>query len=200
MYSSSGEIVYPAAALAVVYSKSAGKQRFLQGAHTDEIIGIAAHPSGQIFATGEYGRNPAIIVWDATDMRYFITVSTYISYRDMRYPLNYPLITYPLITHPLHTPHNSPTPSLFDPSSQFPPLSTTSTPPTECLPASTVATNVECPYYPSTPKAIYSLQVGYIVFCTSAHPIILYQHTLSTHPLTHALIHSLIYSLIHTVS
>ena len=51
------------------HSKSAGKQKFLQGAHSDEIIGIAAHPSGQIFATGEYGRNPTIIVWDATDMR-----------------------------------------------------------------------------------------------------------------------------------
>jgi WD40 repeat protein len=50
-------------------SLSPGKQRFLQGAHTDDIIGIASHPSGQLFATGETGRQPCIIVWNSQDMR-----------------------------------------------------------------------------------------------------------------------------------
>lgn len=68
-YSAAGSIVYTAAAVGVVYSKSAGKQRFLQGAHKDEIVGITAHPSGQIFATGEAGRKPTIIIWDSQEMR-----------------------------------------------------------------------------------------------------------------------------------
>ena len=53
-------IVYNAASLAVVYNKGAGKQQFLR-AHTDEVIGIASHPAGQIFATGEAGRKPSIL-------------------------------------------------------------------------------------------------------------------------------------------
>jgi hypothetical protein len=56
-------IVYNAAALAVVYNKAAGKQQFLRGVHADEVIGIASHPAGQIFATGEAGRNPSIFIW-----------------------------------------------------------------------------------------------------------------------------------------
>jgi hypothetical protein len=56
-------IVYNAAALAVVYNKAAGKQQFLRGVHTDEVIGIASHPAGQVFATGEAGRNPSIFIW-----------------------------------------------------------------------------------------------------------------------------------------
>lgn len=68
-YSSSGAIVFTAAAVAIVYIKASGKQRFLQGAHSDEILGIGMHPSAQIFATGEAGRNPRIVVWGSTDMR-----------------------------------------------------------------------------------------------------------------------------------
>ena len=64
-YTAAGEVVYFTAALAVVYSNSTGKQRFLQGVHTDDILSLAAHPSGQIFATGETGRNPAVVVWNA---------------------------------------------------------------------------------------------------------------------------------------
>jgi microtubule-associated protein-like 6 len=55
--------VYNAGVLAVVYNKGAGKQQFLRGAHTDEVIGIACHPAGQIFATGEVGRQPSIVIW-----------------------------------------------------------------------------------------------------------------------------------------
>ena len=67
-YSAAGAIVFHAASLGVVYSKSLGKQRFLQGVHSDDIIGMAAHPSCQIFATGETGRIPKIVVWNAETM------------------------------------------------------------------------------------------------------------------------------------
>ena len=68
-YSAAGSIVYTAATVGVVYSRSAGKQKFFLGAHADDIIGIAAHPSGQLFATGETGRQPSVIVWSSQDMR-----------------------------------------------------------------------------------------------------------------------------------
>lgn len=55
--------MYNAASMAVVYNKGAGKQQFLKGAHTDEVVGICCHPAGQIFATGEAGRHPSIIIW-----------------------------------------------------------------------------------------------------------------------------------------
>jgi WD40 repeat protein len=68
-YSAAGSVVYTAATVGVVYSRSAGKQKFFLGAHADDIIGIAAHPSGQLFATGETGRQPSVIVWSSQDMR-----------------------------------------------------------------------------------------------------------------------------------
>jgi len=68
-YASSGKIVYAAASLGVILNKSNGKQQFVQAAHTDEIIGIAAHPNGHIFATGEAGRKPIIVIWSAVDCR-----------------------------------------------------------------------------------------------------------------------------------
>ena len=68
-YSAAGKIVFTAATIGVAYSKATGKQQFLQGAHNDEVLGIAAHPNGQIFATGEAGNKPTIIVWHSQDMR-----------------------------------------------------------------------------------------------------------------------------------
>lgn len=68
-YSASGSIVYITACVVVVYSKASGKQKFLQGAHKDEIIGLAPHPTGQVFATGEAGKNPSIIIWNAASMK-----------------------------------------------------------------------------------------------------------------------------------
>ena len=67
-YSAAGSVVYTAAAVGIVYSKSAGKQKFFLGAHSDDIISLAAHPSGQLFATGETGRQPSIIVWSSQDV------------------------------------------------------------------------------------------------------------------------------------
>lgn len=68
-YNAAGELVYHVASLGIVYSKQTCSQRFLQGAHTDDILGIAAHPAGQIFATGEAGRYPKIVVWNAESLQ-----------------------------------------------------------------------------------------------------------------------------------
>ena len=62
-YTSTGEIVYNAAALGVVYDAKKHHQRFFQG-HTDDVIALAVHPAGRYVATGEKGPTPKIIVWD----------------------------------------------------------------------------------------------------------------------------------------
>ena len=68
-YSASGCIVYNAAALAVVHNKGTAKQQYLLGAHIDEVLGICSHPAGQIFASGEAGRQPSIVIWNSKDMQ-----------------------------------------------------------------------------------------------------------------------------------
>lgn len=69
LYSAAGDIVYNAAALAVVYNKGAGKQQYLMAAHVDEVIGLCRHPAGQIFASGEAGSQPSIVIWNSKDMQ-----------------------------------------------------------------------------------------------------------------------------------
>jgi WD40 repeat protein len=69
LYSAEGSIVYMAANIGVVYHKPSGRQQFLNGPHVDEIISIAIHPAGQIFATGEAGRKASIIVWHSKSMQ-----------------------------------------------------------------------------------------------------------------------------------
>ena len=68
-YSSAGKIVYPAACICVALNKTTGKQSFLQAAHSDEVVSISAHPNGQIFASGEVGSRPIIVIWSSIDMR-----------------------------------------------------------------------------------------------------------------------------------
>lgn len=68
IYSAEGSIVYNAANMAIVYHKPSGKQNFLLGPHVDEVISITNHPAGQMFATGEAGRQSNIIIWDSKDM------------------------------------------------------------------------------------------------------------------------------------
>lgn len=74
-YNASGHIVYFAAAVAIVYNKSTGKQAILQGIHTDDVLSIAAHPAGQLFATGELGSTPKIVIWNSTDVVPLRTIS-----------------------------------------------------------------------------------------------------------------------------
>lgn len=68
-YSASGRIMFTAANVGVVYSKTSGKQTFLLGAHNDEILCIAVHPNGQYVATGDSGSSPTIVIWNSGDTK-----------------------------------------------------------------------------------------------------------------------------------
>ena len=76
-YTARGEVVYHTAALGIVYNRESNTQRFLADnptvdgitGHTDDILCCARHPTGSIFATGEVGRNPKLIVWSSDDPR-----------------------------------------------------------------------------------------------------------------------------------
>ena len=68
-----GDLVYPAAALAVVMSRSTSSQRFFQ-LHNDDVVSLAVHPSRTIVATGQVthvGETAAlpVYVWEAGSMR-----------------------------------------------------------------------------------------------------------------------------------
>jgi WD40 repeat protein len=62
-YTSQGEVVFHVAGVAVLYTSASHTQRFYFG-HTDDILSLALHPSGETAATGEVGKDPAIKVWD----------------------------------------------------------------------------------------------------------------------------------------
>ncbi len=66
-YSASGSVVYHAATICIVFNKSTRKQKFINGAHTADIISLAEHPSGQIFSTGDVAKDPRIVIWNSTD-------------------------------------------------------------------------------------------------------------------------------------
>eukprot|EP00636_Phaeomonas_parva_P008104 CAMPEP_0118868616 /NCGR_PEP_ID=MMETSP1163-20130328/12066_1 /TAXON_ID=124430 /ORGANISM="Phaeomonas parva, Strain CCMP2877" /LENGTH=2540 /DNA_ID=CAMNT_0006803335 /DNA_START=188 /DNA_END=7810 /DNA_ORIENTATION=- len=57
-------VVYPAAALAVVYNPLRHTQRFYPG-HTDDVLCVCVHPKTSLVASGQVGRRPSIQVWDA---------------------------------------------------------------------------------------------------------------------------------------
>lgn len=59
---SKSEFVYHAASIGIVYDPQTRKQRFSQ-AHQDDIISLAVH--GNLVATGEIGKSPAILLWDS---------------------------------------------------------------------------------------------------------------------------------------
>ena len=75
LFAASGTIVYNVAALAVVYNKATAKQQFLHGAHENEVISIAPHPTGVYFATGDKHPNPTIFVWSSKDMQVLNKIS-----------------------------------------------------------------------------------------------------------------------------
>jgi microtubule-associated protein-like 6 len=67
-YTASGEVLYSAAGVGIVYNRRAHVQRFFME-HTDDIICVAIHPEGNIAATGEIGKAALICVWDTTTMQ-----------------------------------------------------------------------------------------------------------------------------------
>mmetsp|Transcript_11841 Transcript_11841/g.21676 ORF Transcript_11841/g.21676 Transcript_11841/m.21676 type:complete len:2327 (-) Transcript_11841:669-7649(-) len=72
-YNTSGELVYMAANVGIVYSPETHEQRFNVD-HTDEILAIALHPDGDIVATGERGDPPKIHVWESSSTRVLVTL------------------------------------------------------------------------------------------------------------------------------
>jgi microtubule-associated protein-like 6 len=68
-----GDLVYPAAALAVVMSRDCTSQHFFQ-LHNDDVVSLAVHPSrtivatGQVTHVGETSELP-VYVWEAGSMR-----------------------------------------------------------------------------------------------------------------------------------
>jgi Ca2+-binding EF-hand superfamily protein len=78
-YAHSGKIVYHAAALGVVLSKSGGaKFQAFHNEHTDDVVSFATwipeDGSRTLVATGEVGRRPKIIVWDTDQCRSLCTI------------------------------------------------------------------------------------------------------------------------------
>lgn len=75
-YTALGDVVYPTAAMCVLYNRQAHTQVFMvsnpagdqQQGHTDEITCLARHPNGIIFASGEVGRNPKILIWSSNSL------------------------------------------------------------------------------------------------------------------------------------
>jgi hypothetical protein len=63
----SGEIIFPASYIAVVFNIETRTQRFFLE-HTDEVSAIAMHPEKVIVATGEHGLKGKVCVWDSHSM------------------------------------------------------------------------------------------------------------------------------------
>ena len=61
-----GDVVWPAAALAIVADASTGAQKVhVNGLHADDVRSLAASTDGARVATGGQGRSPEIAIWDA---------------------------------------------------------------------------------------------------------------------------------------
>lgn len=69
-----GSLLYPAAK--VVVSQRAGRQAFLHGAHEARVSCLCAHPSGRVFASGEAGARPLVVVWAERDMATLLSLRT----------------------------------------------------------------------------------------------------------------------------
>jgi WD40 repeat protein len=63
-YLSTGEMIYPASAVIVIYDPTDHTQRFFDK-HDDDVSGMAIHPDGEIVATGQVGHAPELIIWRA---------------------------------------------------------------------------------------------------------------------------------------
>jgi len=71
---SSNRIVYHTAAIGVVYNKDNNSQIYNQG-HTDDIICLAVHPEGHLVVSGEIGKRPKIVLWDANSGSTLCTIA-----------------------------------------------------------------------------------------------------------------------------
>ncbi|GMH75277.1 hypothetical protein TrLO_g13994 [Triparma laevis f. longispina] len=64
-YNMQGEIVYPAAAVGVIYRPSDRSQQFCLGGHKNDIVSLAVSDCGRYIATGDVGLEVKVCVWDA---------------------------------------------------------------------------------------------------------------------------------------
>ena len=53
--------------MGVIYNKTTHSQTFYTS-HTDDILCLGPHPSLDLVATGQIGRDPAVHVWDVGTM------------------------------------------------------------------------------------------------------------------------------------
>ena len=67
-YTHAGEVLFHSAALGIVLNRETGKQRFYME-HTDDVISLTLHPTKDIAASGQVDRDPAIHIWDVTDLK-----------------------------------------------------------------------------------------------------------------------------------
>jgi len=75
-FSNVGEIVLHSGCVAIAYNKESNTQRHLVDdpttdeldGHTEDILCLARHPTGSIFATGEVGMSPKLLVWSTLNM------------------------------------------------------------------------------------------------------------------------------------
>ena len=63
-----GDLFFPAAGVCVVMDAASREQEFFSE-HEREVTASAVHPGGVLVATGEAGREPLVIVWDAERMQ-----------------------------------------------------------------------------------------------------------------------------------
>ena len=77
-YNDKGEICYHSAAVGVVYTPVYETQKHVTDnpesddvaeGNSDDILCMARHPDKVIFATGEIGKNPKVVVWDSANMK-----------------------------------------------------------------------------------------------------------------------------------
>jgi len=63
-YNADGKLVYPTAALGVVYDKETHQQLHFMG-HDDDITALDIHPNKVIVCTGQMGKDPKVLIWSS---------------------------------------------------------------------------------------------------------------------------------------
>lgn len=66
-YNSQGQIVYHTAGCGIVLNKNKNTMR-VNTSHNDDIICLDVNTSKGLVATGELGRWPSLIIWDANNL------------------------------------------------------------------------------------------------------------------------------------
>jgi microtubule-associated protein-like 6 len=72
-FNAQGEIMYPAAALGVIYRPSDHSQQFCVG-HKNDVICLQVSACGRFVATGDLGEDVEVKVWDALTGRLIVTM------------------------------------------------------------------------------------------------------------------------------